>query len=258
LSFWDRSKVVGTDIPDFPPDVSVEFTWSDEEECFVWIRNVSGDSEKRTNVATNFLISLGTAEAVGLVKFSYTQNASRCCDEFKTNGTMKIVFNDHLVLDDNDNNGTMMVALTNYRMPIQLDNGEFISQGDTLVLKSQSNNTPISRTTDSLDNFIMANDPYAKENKQFTVSTFENNQIAFKADNGKYLSPEVINNKKNLVAQKDKLVAKCKFIIEPNSDNKINLKSLTNQFYLNREGDYILVDTIDVNDNSTFQVSFEK
>jgi hypothetical protein len=120
LSFWKSSEVSDTSVPDpevQAPELSLEMTWTDPTECFVWVRTVLGSDELRANVGSDFEL-VHDAES-GLTTLTYTQNASRCCAEFATTGTVKVFDSETLVEDESTAQlgDPLMVAVTDYRMP---------------------------------------------------------------------------------------------------------------------------------------------
>ena len=120
LSFWESSELDDADdsIPTTEPRQTLEFTWDDSEECFVWIRTVNesiGGGE-RTNVASSFSLDASNTDEV---VFTYTQNSSNCCNEFNTPGTEKTFYNHKLIEDESTSQtgNALRVAVTDYRVP---------------------------------------------------------------------------------------------------------------------------------------------
>lgn len=118
LSFWEGSEVEGDAVPTSTPRQTIEFTWDDNQECFVWIRNVSASlgGGERLNVASQF--SLDTSDPDSIV-FRYVQNSSSCCDEFNTPGTEKTFYSDRLIEDETtgQTGNPLQVAVTDFRVP---------------------------------------------------------------------------------------------------------------------------------------------
>jgi hypothetical protein len=116
LSFWPSSEVNGTEVPTTTPQKTLEFTWENSDECFVWIRTVSPSAGggERMNVGNDFSIDDSNPNEVA---FTYTQNSKDCCSEFNTTGTLK-TFYSHILVEDESTGQTgdpLMVAVTDYR-----------------------------------------------------------------------------------------------------------------------------------------------
>ncbi len=122
LGFWRSSEVEGTGVPtNLEPAVELEFTWTDSQECFAWVRTVaeSAGGGTRLNIATAFELDFSQNGVI----FTYVQNAGRCCDameccdEFETIGTRKEFSNRTLTLDEStgQTGDPLMVAVVDYR-----------------------------------------------------------------------------------------------------------------------------------------------
>ena len=125
LSFWKSSEVSGPRVPtDVDPAAVIEFTWTDPQECFAWVRNVSPGQGggKRLNVATGFSLEFQGNLAV----LTYVQNAKRCCDELEccsdvdqidTIGTRKTFYSNLLTLDEStgQRGDPLQAAVTDFR-----------------------------------------------------------------------------------------------------------------------------------------------
>jgi hypothetical protein len=103
LAFWPGSQLDTTSgaplVPaTSPPRITLEFTWIDPTECFVWVRDVaaSAGGGTRSNTATDFELRRGADDAW---IFTYRQNASRCGEGFATDGTVKTFRSDVLTED---------------------------------------------------------------------------------------------------------------------------------------------------------------
>ena len=118
LGFWRSSKFPGPEVPDEDPIQTIDFTWSDPEECFVWIRDVDPEAGggKRMNVGTSFSFEFRGDE----VSFTYVQNSGACCGEFQVlgwEGTSKTFHTDKLEPDQStgQTGDMLMVAVVAYR-----------------------------------------------------------------------------------------------------------------------------------------------
>ncbi len=116
LGFWRSSKSPGPEVPEEDPIQIIDFTWTDPEECFVWIRDVDPEAGggKRMNVGTSFSFELRGDE----VSFTYVQNAGACCGEFLGwEGNPKTFHSDKLVKDEStgQTGDALMVAVIAYR-----------------------------------------------------------------------------------------------------------------------------------------------
>ena len=118
LSFWPDSTVEGTSAPTAEPRMVLDFSWTDPDECFVWIRSVSAElgGGERTNVASQFSLDASNPEEV---VFTYVQNSSECCSEFATSGTEKEFYSNILTIDETtgQTGDPLHVAVTDYRVP---------------------------------------------------------------------------------------------------------------------------------------------
>ena len=117
LSFWKSSEIEDPSrIPDQEPYHQLEFTWTEPQECFSWLRTVAGSDELRLNVANAFSLRFEGEQ----VKFAYGQNGWVCCEEFTRAAVIKEFFNDRLVLDETtgQQGDPLYVGLTDYRAPV--------------------------------------------------------------------------------------------------------------------------------------------
>lgn len=117
LSFWYSSEIDDPSrIPDdVEPHQTMTFTWTNPQECFVWLRKVSGSDEPRLNVANAFSLEIQNDVA----KFAYAQNGWVCCEEFDRIGVIKEFYSDRLILDETtgQQGDPSYVAVTEYRRP---------------------------------------------------------------------------------------------------------------------------------------------
>ena len=96
ISFWQSSDittggVVDTSVPDsevLAPRITLEYSWSSPEDCWVWWRTVAGQAELRLNVVHQLMLIKD--EQTGVATLGFTQNSETCCDEVNGDGEEKL------------------------------------------------------------------------------------------------------------------------------------------------------------------------
>ena len=126
ISFWQSSDittggVVDTSVPDsevLAPRITLEYSWSSPEDCWVWWRTVAGQAELRLNVVHQLMLIKD--EQTGVATLGFTQNSETCCDEFNGDGEEKTYYTNILEIDPSTSQtgNVLYGAVTDFRMPV--------------------------------------------------------------------------------------------------------------------------------------------